>query len=229
MNLRAATITMILLSSFLSFGQQRIGLDINTTGYSLNLTGSYQKVVMKHFIINSGICTGLISQTAQGNDPIEIDNGLTVASPFQDVNTSININDTIYQLMSYRNLGRGISFEAGFGYFHEFSAKHGIKLLINGRLGTSSTETLAYYHSPGINRKKEDLFNNKHFYSAISPEINHTIRLNGRYTFCYGIKLPYYFLIDKKRFDTNNVKDGFYGLEPEFKLGITYVIGKCDE
>ena len=229
MNLRAATITMILLSSFLSFGQQRIGLDINTTGYSLNFTATYQKVIGSRFLLNAGVIGGLLSQTSQSHQPLEIDNGLRVNSPFQSVNEPIIIDNSLYHLMSYTVSGRGLGLMAGLGYFHEFSVKHGIKFFLNGRVGVSRSETWAHYHSPGNPRKPEDLYLTPHYYAAVSPEINHTIRLNGRYTFSYGFKFPYYFLIDDKRYNTNNVQDGFYGLEPEFKLGITYVIGKCDE
>ena len=229
MNLRAAAIIMILLSSFLSFGQQRIGLDINTTGYSLNFTATYQKVIVNRFLLNAGVIGGLLSQTSQSHQPLEIDNGLRVSSPFQSVNEPIIIDNSLYHLMNYSVSGRGLGLLAGVGYFHEFSVKHGIKFFMNGRIGISRSETLSHYHCPGNLRKPEDLLLTTHFFAAISPEINHTLRLSGRYTFSYGFKFPYHFLIDKNRFNTTNVKDGFFGLEPEFKLGLTYVIGKCDE
>jgi hypothetical protein len=218
---------MLLLSN--SFGQQRIGLDVNTTGYSMNFTLSYQKVFAKNFIVNTGLIGGLLSYSGQTNSPLEIDNGLVVQSPFANVNNPVVINDSVYNLMSYGAKGRGISLQAGVGYFHEFSFKHGIKFFLNGRIGYSRTETISHHHMISLPGHLEKIFKNSHYFTAISPEINHTIRLSGRFTFSYGFKLPYFFLIDQKRFNTSNVKDGFYGLEPEFKLGITYVIGKCDE
>lgn len=227
--MRATAFILLFMVISPSFGQQRVGIDINTTGYSLNLTLSFQKVFAEHFVLNSGLIGGLISQFSQSNQPIDIDNGLTVISPIEQLNRPISMNNAVYQLMSYEIKGRGIAAEVGIGYFHEFSVKHGLKFMLNGRLGTSKTVARARYHSTGITNEKESFSHANHLYTAISPEINHTIRLNGRYTFSYGFKFPYYFQIDQGKYSTSNVKDGFYGLEPEFKIGLTFVIGKCDE
>lgn len=211
------------------YSQQRIGIDANTTGTSMNFTLSYQKVMKEHFLLNAGFFGGLLSYTHESHKRDELANGLTVLSPFDEINQPVNINDTTYQLMSYGMKCRGFGLQAGFGYFHEFSLKHGLKFFLNGRLGYSNTEALTHYANTALNREIERLYFNKHYFAALSPEINHTIRLTGRFTFSYGFKFPYYFLIDKKRYNTQKVSDSFYGLEPEFKLGVTMVVGKCDE
>jgi len=62
----------------------------------------------------------------------------------------------------------------------------------------------------------------------VSPELYHTIRIGGRSTFYYGVRLPYYFSLHIDNFDPQVDKDLFYGLEPELAVGVTWQIGKCD-
>lgn len=208
--------------------QQRLGFDFNTSGSNLYATLSYQKVIGTNFILNGGLLFGELGRSSITNNK-EFLNGTTrVISPFDAANQSLLVSGKYFDLLSYSAKGRGISIQLGLGYFHEFSIKHGIKLSLLGRFGYLESEIRGNYYSNEVNQSVEKYTFINHFVGGISPEIAHTIRIGGRLTFCYGFKLPYYMSFQQKGYYPINVKDNFYGLEPEFSFGITYVVGKCD-
>jgi hypothetical protein len=226
---RSSLISLFIFFATLSLAQQRIGFDLNTSGSNLYANLSYQRVFAKNFIVQSGLFGGFLAFSEEIHDRNEIQNGLVVTSPFESVNENRSRDNNAYELQSYILRGRGIGIHAGLGTFHEFSTKHGLKFFLNGRLGYSWTETHSKHFNPLDNYGIEEFTTTGHLYTALSPELYHTIRLGGRYTLLYGVKLPYYFLIDRSTYAPVNIKNIYYGLEPEFSLGLTYVVGKCDE
>ena len=222
------TLILIMIYGF-AVCQQRLGLDLNTSGSSMYGNFSYQKVFSKNFIFQSSLFGGYLAHSAVINERTGFANGLQVISPFESINDDRVKNNETYELRSYELKGRGIGISCGVGVFHEFSVKHGIKFLLNGRFGYSWTKVHSQHFNANDAYDIEEFNTIMHAFSAISPEIYHTIRLGGRSTLLYGLKLPYHILIDRKNYDPINIKDIFYGLEPEFTFGLTYVIGKCDE
>jgi hypothetical protein len=218
-----------MLSATSTWAQQRIGFDLNTSGSNLYANVSYQKVFADRFIVQSGLYGGFLAFSEEIHSENEISNGLIVRSPIESVNLDRMKNNNVYKLQSYILRGRGIGLSAGLGVFHEFSTKHGLKFFLNGRLGYSWTETRSKYFNPLDSYGIEEWLTTGHLITAVSPELYHTIRLGGRFTLLYGVKLPYHFRVARESYDPVNIKNIFYGLEPEFSLGLTYVVGKCDE
>lgn len=226
---RSIIFIFLLLSATRISAQQRIGLDLNTSGSNLYANCSYQKVVANRFILQSGLYGGFLAFSEEIHSENEMKNGLVVQSPIESVNADRVKDNQVYELQSYLLRGRGIGFHAGLGAFHEFSTKHGIKFFLNGRLGYSWTETRSKYFNPLDSYGIEEWLTTGHLITALSPELYHTIRLSGRFTLLYGVKLPYYFRVARESYDPVNIKNIYYGLEPELSLGLTYVVGKCDE
>ncbi|MNE28339.1 hypothetical protein D3C80_1217770 [compost metagenome] len=112
------------------------------------------------------------------------------------------------------------------GYFREFGSVHGVRVNLNGRVGGAQNSG-SYAYKGMINDTIIPVHHQKnHLVAAISPEIYHTLRQRSKLTFYYGLRFPIYFSIDKRNFNPMFRKDGFYGLEMEIALGITYFIGK---
>lgn len=223
--LRALPFLFITLSTF---AQQRIGFDINTSGLNIYSTLSYQKVVASKFILNGGVLIGQLGYSGVFNKDADVNGPLTVVSPISAANSLLHRNGKDFELANYTLKATGISLQAGFGIFHEFSIKHGLKFQLIMRYGFVESELLGKYISPGISDGIEEMVRTSHFIAGVGPELNHTVRLSGRITFCYGLKFPYYWNIKQNNYFSVNVKDNFYGLQPELNFGITYVIGKCE-
>lgn len=208
--------------------QQRLGFDFNTSGSNLYATLSYQKVIGTNFILNGGLLIGEFGRSSITNDKEYLNGSTRVISPIDAANQPVLVSGKNFDLLSFFTKGRGISIQLGFGYFHEFSIKHGVKVSLLGRFGYVESEIRGSYYSNEVDQSVEKYTFFNHYIGGISPEIAHTLRIGGRLTFCYGFKLPYYFRFQQDGYYPINVKDKFYGLEPEFSFGITYVVGKCD-
>lgn len=208
--------------------QQRLGFDFNTSGSNLYSTLSYQKVVGSNFILNGGLLFGELGRSRITNDKEYLNGTNKVISPIEAANQPTLASGKYFDLLSYSTKERGIAIQFGLGYFHEFSIIHGIKLSLLGRFGYAETALEGAYYSNDVNQTVTKYTFFDHYVGGLSPEIAHTIRIGGRITFCYGFKFPYYMRLQQKGYYPINVKDKFYGLEPEFSFGITYVVGKCD-
>ncbi len=227
--MKSISLSLLLLISKGINAQQRLGFDFNTSGSNLYATFSYQKVIGSNFILNGGLLFGELGRSTIKNNRDYLNGTNNVISPIASANQSTVAGGNYFDLLTYYTKERGISLQLGFGYFHEFSIKHGLKFSFLGRLGFVETELQGLYYSNELNKTVEKYTFLNHFIGGISPEIAHTIRINGRMTMCYGFKLPYFIRIQQNGYIPMNVKDRFYGLEPEFSFGITYVVGKCDE
>lgn len=212
-------------------GQKRIGFDLNTRLTDFQLTIHYQEVIKGGFIYSAGLFGGVMGsklETYVFHDPNDVRNGLRVHSPFPSANQTISDTSGNYNLYNYSFGGSGIGLSGGLGYFVEFGHSQGIRINVNGRIGFAKSNFTGGYVS---NTNTQKLYVRKefqHIIAGVSIELYHTIRLSGRWTFYYGIKAPYYFNIDKGHFNSRNSEDLFSGLEPDFSIGFTRVIGKCD-
>ncbi len=210
------------------FSQQRIGIEIGTRFENLNFTVHYQKVYKEKFIWSAGIFVGSYGSTYVEYKTSILYIGNRVDSPYDNVDHDFQDTSGNYHLITYDNTGRSIGVQLGLGYFHVFSVVHGIRFNLNAKIGYSGVETSAWYHSIINYGNVRMIKYNTHLTSCVSPELYHTIRIGGRSTFYYGVRLPYYFSLDKANFNPQVDKDLFYGLEPELASGVTWQIGKCN-
>lgn len=222
------TLFITLLLTINSLGQQRIGVDISSRMNNLMLTAHYQKVLKNRFLYSVGFSFGNYGTSFVENDSIRLYAGEPIATPFNDANTPITDSSGTYSILDYNSTARGVGIQFGLGYFHEFDVQHGLRINVNSSLNFVNTLISGYYRSidnfTGI--YKNQYYD--HFVGSISLEAYHTIRLTGRLTFNYGLKVPYYFTIDKAKFNPTVNKDLLYGFEPQLSIGLTRVIGKCD-
>lgn len=227
--MKNVTLVCLILFSHICFGQQRIGIDVSTRAFNLNLTLNYHKVFKHNFLYSIGMFAGSFGEGWVDLTQEQYDAGLRVYSPFNSLNQPVY--DTAfneYILLDYKTTGGGFGFHFGIGVFHEFSIIHGIRFNLNNRIGFVRNKQSTLYYSSQEGKGISHIDVKNHFIGAISPEIYHTIRLSGRFTFYYGIKSPYFYSLNKHKFNPKYTKDLFNYWKPELSIGLTYVIGKCD-
>lgn len=220
---------LFLIFSFSSLAQKRIGIDVATKNITnLSFTAHFQKVVKKNYLISYGLFFGNYGKSYSDNDINLIYNNFKIQSPFSTLNEPVTDTSGIYQLLNYNITGKGYGVQFGAGYFHEFNVIHGIRANINMRFGFMGEEIFASYFQVTDSTYKNIRTTRGFLSGAVCPEIYHTIRRTGRITFYYGIKLPYYFTLNRNLFNPQNSNEILFGLEPEFCIGLTRIIGKCD-
>ncbi len=212
-----------------TFGQQRLELQFSTHFTNARITGNWHKALGHGLLLSGGFSSGSSLREWVDNSAEDAKKGLIVQSPFSGLNVNKQRDGGQYQLLDYGSKTRFVDLHGGLGFFHEFGARHGLRTNAYFILSYVSNEIRAYYFSLSNNSGFDETTVFNHFTGGTSLEVFHTIRLSGRSTFCYGLKVPYYFSIDKARFNPIIPKDSFYGFEPELSVGITHLIGNCPE
>lgn len=210
------------LSTFSGFSQQRVGLEVFSHFEDLSIGTHFQKVVRSKFILGGG----LIWINRRLGEAFSDETSAPLTTAIRNIPASFDRNGEKYVIEAYRTKSKALMITLNTGFFHEFGTIHGMRVNINGRIGVA--ENIGTYHYSGqINDTIIPVkYNRNHLVTAISPEIYHTLRQRQKLTFYYGLRFPIYFSLDKRNFDPAFRKDGFYGLEPEIAIGITYFVGK---
>jgi len=216
------------LSHSFTFGQQRIGIDITAKPQSVNLTVHYQKIIKKNVLFSIGVFGGSNGKKYIDNDTLLLNFGKKIASPFSNANRTLTDTLTSFDLLNYSLRSKSIGIQFGIGYFYEFGVKHGIRANLNLKVSFAESQMRAFYWSIEKRIGIFEDYTQNYFIAAVSPELYHTIRVSGRITLNYGIKVPYFFSLDKSIFNPVDKRDLLYRFEPEFNIGITRVIGKCE-
>lgn len=225
---RFSIIALALIFHFNVQSQQRIGLDISSRMDNLMLTAHYQKVLKNRVLYSAGIFFGGNGRSFISNDTMRLYSSSPVRSPFPTTNRPVRDSITSYSLLHYNTVSRSVGIQAGIGYFFEFGVKHGLRSNVNATLGVVNSHVSGFYRSTENYTGVRILHNEQYFVGSINLEAYHTIRLTGRLTFNYGLKIPYYFSIDKAKFNPLTHDDLLSGFEPQLSIGMTRVIGKCD-
>jgi hypothetical protein len=223
-------LSVIVLDSPL-LAQQRMGIDVSSRLTDITLSTNYQKVVKKNFLISGGLTFGSLGRKFIDfdNDTTLLKNGFIIQSPYANVSTSFRGTDgNYYQLTRYNMNSKGIGISLGLGVFKEFSVNHGIRFNLNSKFYVVNSRIHTGYFNSENSFFSYLIYHQNYFVGSISPEVYHTIRLSGRSTLYYGIKLPYYFSLDKGKFRPTNSNELLAGFEADLSVGLTYVIGKCD-
>ncbi len=224
--LLSVLLTIVLTSQ--SIAQQRIGVDLSSRMQNLQLTVHYQGVIKNRLLYSCGVFFGGTGKSLVLNDTLQLYGGTPIMSPFSQANGLITDTSTSYSILDYSTSARLLGIQAGLGFYYELNVKHGLRFNLNGKIGIASSRVGGYYRSiENFKTVYRESYAN-HFMGGVSAELFHTIRMSGRWTFNYGIKVPYYFSIDRTRFNPIYQKDQLHGFEPELSIGVTRVIGKCD-
>lgn len=225
---RSILLLTISFFSFIASAQQRIGIDLSSRMDNLMLTVHYQKVLKNHLLYSAGVFAGGNGRTFINYATNPAYNVQTIQSPYREANRSISDSTRTFYLEDYNTAAKSFGVQVGLGYFFEFSVKHGIRTNANASFGFASTKLGGHYRSTDNSGVIYAVNRPQHFIGSLSLEAFHTIRLTGRTTFNYGLKVPYFFNADQARFNPTTKKDLLYGFEPQISIGMTYVVGKCD-
>ncbi|OFZ07961.1 MAG: hypothetical protein A3D92_13730 [Bacteroidetes bacterium RIFCSPHIGHO2_02_FULL_44_7] len=227
--MKSALLIYFLSLATIASSQIRIETNLSTRFQDLNLTGNVHFVVGHNWLLSGGMSGGFSPKMWIDNDRAQLDQGLRVQSPYPSLNQGITSENASYTILDYSSSARFVRTHVCVGYFHEFGTQHGIRANTYFLLQYVSNQINGYYYSSSTQQEiyRSTVFN--HFVGGASLELFHTIRLNARNTLCYGVKIPYFFSIDKARFNPMNPKDNFYGFEPELSIGLTRMIGSCPE
>lgn len=222
----------ILVLSYLPFGsngQQRIGLTLNTRLNSLNFTGTYQKVIKGPLLVSIGAGAGSFGHSDNEVTNRYINNNNGFGSSYTVVPNEVQGKIGTCQLVHTKTAGKGMFLSAGFGVFKEFQNYQGIRFNLNNEFTWAHSEISGYYQNPSaFNSVTTRKFQVWHPIGAISLEVYHTMRMTGRYTMFWGIKLPYHYSLDKGRFSPRFSDELFYNFRGELAVGFTKAIGSCD-
>lgn len=226
--MRSLIILSGLLISFSSFAQKRIGTDINTHLINVNFTVHYQEVIRGPLLYSVGLFFGDYGNGFNYNSSAAVENNLNLGIAYPTIPQTFADTSGLYNIKSYYTDGAGIGLSVGLGLFHEFGNFHGIRFNLKNRIGWMQTKLHTFYHKDGVDRSKR--FNHKvhHPVGALTLELYHTLRLTGRTTFYWGFKSPYYYSLDKGRFNPAKDSELFHKFKLDLSIGLTRVIGSCD-
>lgn len=216
LTLSGALLIVILLPTA-GFGQQRIGVELTSRFTNVNTTIYYSKVIRTNWILSGGVLLGSFNS----NPAV-----LSSESPFSGMNQPFSDSIGTFSLNRYSLRNQGFGIQYGVGYFREFGTLHGIRFNLNQKwLSVQSQTKGVYVHE---NFAKYRTFSYSYASGSLSAEVYHTLRLSPKWTFYYGVKLNYYFLLDKGRYNPHVKEDPLSGFEPELAFGVSRSFGKCD-
>ena len=225
---RKSLLIILLFIASSTFAQKRIGVDLSTRMDNLMLTFNYQQVIKNRLLFSTGIYYGGHGHQLVENDSIRLYGGEPIRTPYENSSRPIEEVTNTYSVLDYVSSAKSIVVQVGLGFYHPFGVMHGLRANLHAKIGFAQTEVYGYYRSIQDFREVRRTHYANHFVGGLSMELYHTIRLTGRMTFYYGAKVPYYFTLDKARFDPSSNKDLLSGFEPELAIGLTRVIGKCN-
>lgn len=203
-------------------------MDVNTHLMNLNYSLHYQRVIKGPLLFNAGIFGGKFGEGNNYNDTSIVYSGHNLGIAYPMLNPNYSDTSGLYELGSTATIGYGLGVNVGIGLFKEFRNYHGIRFNLNQRFGWMLSDVRSSYYRP-------DKFAVHHSYNriwhpvgAVSIELYHTVRFTGRSTFYWGFKMPYYYTLDKGRFNPKKDSEVFHKLLFDLSVGMTYAIGKCD-
>lgn len=226
--MRSVFLIICLSISGLSFGQKRIGIDVNTHFHNLNFTTHYQQVIKGPILFSTGIFFGDYGEGGNFNDPSVIAGGFDIGAAYPSVNMTHTDTSGVHHLKSYRADGHGFGVHFGIGIYKEFRNFHGIRFNLNNRIGWMKSDIRAIYVLPGMTRGHGESFTIRHPVGGLTLELYHTVRMSGRSTFYWGVKAPYYYTLDKGRYNPKKDSEMFYKFRMDMTIGFTRAIGKCN-
>lgn len=210
--------------------QRRVALDMNYRPNALGLTLGYHKVVKGKWLLSASLSAGKKGKyysedyISFGADlPIET----AITSPWSKLNKPYESDEGTHYLKDFIVENRSITVQGGLGYYHSFNIDHGIRTHLFAQFGYALDEVRVIYN--GYEYPRKSIYHSLNYpIGALSLEAYHTIRIYQKFTFYYGFKMPYYFILDKNQFNPQHNSYNFYRWMPEVGLGVTYLIGDCD-
>lgn len=217
----------LLMISFFAFNQ-RIGVDVSTRLENFNATLTYHQIIRSHFLVSAGIFMGGNGNAFAEIDTSAFDAGNRIRSPFPIINTYYDDSIGNYGLLGYQTVGSSRGFHLSFGYFKQFNTLHSIRFHLNSRWGMAQNTVRAYYRATELLRTQKIITEQYHGIGSLGLEAFHGIRMGTRISLYYGLKLPYFFTLNKTKFAPVRPGDLFFKVKPELSFGLTYYVGKLN-
>ncbi len=212
---------LLCLLSSVSYSQQRLGFEVSSRLEDLSFTTNFMKVVDDGFIVGAGLMIQgrYLGYGEATNDQLH--------NPFSFVPDTIRENGNTYSLKDYgSHSGMAFCLQGLIGYFHEFSDFHGLRFNLSIRGGVAKTEVYAKYHSFTDSKYNYKMYQGWTPYTAVCPEIYHTLRQSNKWTFYYGVRYPFYFNFEP--YTPHYSTDIYHDSRIEVAIGLTRSIGKCE-
>jgi|GEM_PF-1870601 len=222
LKMKLLTWFVFLSASFASQGQ-RVAVDFNTALDNGFVTLVYCHIVKPGWYVKGGFSTGNYGRSEHIEDVSEVQKGAAVVSPY----TSINTANPGMKLFGYNSRRRGSAIELGIGKFFELGPIHTIRFDIQLKGYRITEDIFAGYvmEAPGtvqrglrVGYKRSGL--------SFGPEIFHAIRLTGRLTFYYGVKIPYFLPLRTVGYHPWKIKSPSTGIQPNLAIGLSYAISR---
>ncbi|NRA11732.1 MAG: hypothetical protein HRT57_07245, partial [Crocinitomicaceae bacterium] len=175
--MRSIIIISCLLFAINSFGQKRIGVDLNSHMMNLNCTMHYQQVIKGPFLYSAGFFFGGNGFGSNYNTNAAVENGLDIGAAYPGIPSTYIDTSGTYNLKSYSTKGSGFGVHVGLGIFQEFGRSHGVRFNINNRFGWMKSGMIVYYHMDGEERSKSTRPDIYHPVGAVTLELYHTFRI----------------------------------------------------
>lgn len=218
---------LFLIVSFSSFSQ-RIGLDVSTRMSNVNFTLSYHHVVKSNFILSAGVFAGGVGVAFSDIDTNAFNQGNRLRSPYSTINNLYADSSNNFGLLAYESIGYSSGFHLAFGYVKTINEVHSVRFHLNSRIANTYSTVKAFYRSSEIYRTVRTNFTQSHWIASLGLEVFHGIRVGDRTALYYGLKLPYYFSLNKDVFAPVRTSDLFNSFKPELSFGLTFFVGKID-
>jgi len=216
---------ILLLAITHSFSQQSISVEMSAEKLSNDIfntiTLTHQQEVSDKFLWSAGIMmtyreAQCISLDKSFSELLDMD----IKAPYEEVDQSLTDSLGTHNLIAYTSDGLGVGFAIGMGYFKNFNDTHGIRLNAKARIMHSDIYINAIYFSNDFIGPRSKTYYSRLLSLSVTLEAYYTIRVNDKFSLCYGAKFPYFFATNRDRFNPESLKEIFYGLEPELAFGV---------
>jgi hypothetical protein len=217
---------LILIVTFivtLANAQSRIAIDFNSNMINGFLSVHYCPVFKQHYYVKSGLTFGRFGRGEGFQKISQVQAGNPLISYYTEMNEPVFPQRALHEFTSRI---KGVALEIGVGRFFELGPVHTIRFDIQSKIYRIREAVIATYASvnPGDSSAMFKGFGFTRFCLSVGPELFHAIRLSARYTFFYGVKLPYYLPLKTKGYRPIGYKNRTVGLQPNLTIGLSYAI-----
>lgn len=220
---KIALILIVMCLVTLANAQSRIAIDFNSNMINGFLSVHYCPVFKQHYYVKSGLTFGAFGRGGDFQDLSQVKSG----NPLKSCYTAMN--EPLFpqrELFTFSTKVRGVGLDLGIGRFFELGVIHTIRFDFQSKIYRINEDVLAIYASvdPADSSGMITGFSFNRFCVSVGPELFHAIRLSARFTFFYGIKLPYYLPLKTKGYRPIGNKNKTVGLQPNLTIGLSYAI-----
>jgi len=197
---------------------QRVALDFSSALDNMYTSVLYCHIIKPTWYVKAGLSKGNYGRGNFVKNRAEAQAGNPMVSAYASVNDGL----PGLHLQGYDTRVKGVALEFGIGKFIEIGPVHTVRFDLQLKGYRITEEFWAAYVAPApdtLTRGKT--FEFKRNCLSIGPEIFHAIRISGRLTFYYGLKMPFYLPIRSEGYHPRGTKSQSIGVHPNLCLGMS--------